>query len=48
VFGDDFAAEGFELADVVASAAFGADAGVAEIAAEVGVTGVGVGERVVR
>ena len=44
-FEDDFVSEGFELADVVAPAAFGVDAGVVEVAAEVGVTGVGSASR---
>jgi hypothetical protein len=38
-FEDDFVAEGFELADVVAPASFGVDAGGVEVAAEIGVTG---------
>src|SRR5215469_9857660 len=45
-FEGDLVAEGFELADVVALAAFGVDAGVVEVAAQVGVAGVWVGEQV--
>jgi hypothetical protein len=47
-FEGDLVAQGFELADVAALAAFGADAGVVEVAAEVVVAGAGVGEQVVR
>jgi hypothetical protein len=45
-FEGDLVAQGFELADVAALAAFGADAGVVEVAAEVVVAGAGVGEQV--
>ena len=45
-FEGDFVAEGFELADVVSFAAFGVDAGVVEVAAQVGGAGGRVGEQV--
>jgi hypothetical protein len=41
----ELAAEGFELADVVALAAFGVDPGVEEITAQVGEAGGGAGEQ---
>jgi len=41
-FEGDLVAEGFELADVSLLAAFGVDAGVVVVAAEVGVAGAGV------
>ena len=47
-FEEDYVAEGFELADVIAPAAVGIDAGGVEVRAEVGVAGFGVGQQVVR
>ena len=41
-FEDDRVAEGFELADVLATEAVGVDAPGVEVRAEVGVAGVGV------
>ena len=43
-FDDDFVAECFELADVVAAAALGVDAAGVVPGAEVGVAGLGVGQ----
>src|SRR5512132_518362 len=45
-FEGDLVAERFELADVVALAAFGVDAGVVEVGAEVVEAGVGVRQQV--
>jgi len=42
----DLVAEGLQLADVVAFAAFGVDAGVEEVRAQVVVAGVRVGQQV--
>ena len=42
----DGVAEGFELVDVGAFAAFGIDTFVVEVRAEVGVAGVGIGQQV--
>ena len=44
-FEEDYVAEGYELADVVAPAAVGIDAGGVEVRAEVGVAGFGVGQQ---